>query len=557
MRDKMLFSFLFFISLIIVAFGQSVWVGVLGYLASIFGFALFFKSLFFFEKKTYRFYLSTCWFFLIQLVQLSWMTSTDYVGLGILLVYFFMSFSLGLQFGFLSQLFPIKKENLQWVQILSICSFWTLMEWSRLFFLSGFSWDPIGLALTNNHYSMQLASVFGVFGLSFWVLFTNLLTFKVFFTKNGRKAIYFSWGLIALFPYCFGFIHEYAQKINMVNQNSMSVLLIQTSLSPEQKEPSLTQAEQFVPPVEQWSRVLSFIKNYKGKKIDLIVLPEAAIPFGSHEGFYSMTSFLYTWQTTFGRSSFGFLPPLEEPLAKKISLNENLVWRLTNSYWAQAIANYMKAEVVIGLDYRDKQAKKNYNSGFHFIPFAAAHARYEKQVLVPMVEYFPFKWCGTIAANWGINDVFTPGTEAKVFQGIVPFSISICYEETYGHLMRYFRKNGAQLLVNISNDGWFPSSKLPIQHFELGKLRSVENGVPILRACNTGLTAGVDCFGRTIKVIGGKDFEKKAGALYVELPLNNYPTLYSIWGDNLIIYLSLSLLAVLALLKFYLFIKNR
>ena len=110
--------------------------------------------------------------------------------------------------------------------------------------------------------------------------------------------------------------------------------------------------------------------------------------------------------------------------------------------------------------------------------------------------------------------------------------------------MRLRRKNGAKLFINITNDAWFPKSKLPKKHFDHGKIRSVENGVPIIRACNTGVTVGVDCFGKVLKKLEVKNIltERVAGTLYVDLPLNNYLTLYTLWGDKFIVVISFLIL---------------
>ena len=101
---------------------------------------------------------------------------------------------------------------------------------------------------------------------------------------------------------------------------------------------------------------------------------------------------------------------------------------------------------------------------------------------------------------------------------------------------------GAEMFVNISNDVWFPCSRLARQHFDHGIVRAVENGVPSIRACNTGITGGVDCFGRVLAV----QQEQERGALEIKVPLNTFPTLYRLWGDGAILIPS----ALFALLLF-------
>src|SRR3990167_5200265 len=149
-------------------------------------------------------------------------------------------------------------------------------------------------------------------------------------------------------------------------------------------------------------------------------------------------------------------------------------------------------------------------------------------------------------ASFGVYSSFDPGKESKIFHSHVPIGISICLEETFGHLIRRCRLLGAELFVNITNDVWFPHSKLPEQHFHHGRVRSVENGVPILRSCNTGITGAIDCFGRVVKVLPKS--ETQVYAMHLTLPMQSYRTLYSLWGDAGILTIS-SLGMILYLLR--------
>ena len=90
---------------------------------------------------------------------------------------------------------------------------------------------------------------------------------------------------------------------------------------------------------------------------------------------------------------------------------------------------------------------------------------------------------------------------------------------------------------------------LPHQHFALGRLRAIENGVPLIRACNTGITGGVDSLGRVVKTLEVEDkhVEEIAGALHVKIPLHYYPTLYTVCGDKCI--LSISCLCIMLFLR--------
>ena len=220
------------------------------------------------------------------------------------------------------------------------------------------------------------------------------------------------------------------------------------------------------------------------------------------------------------------------------------MWFVTNAYLLQALANLYNAEVVSGLEDAEDtpEGLQYYSAAIHVQPNLAHQApfiiqRYEKRILMPMGEYIPFAFCRTLAAAYGIQGSFTHGKEAKLLGCRQPLGMCICYEETFGHLMRENSQKGAQVLVNLTNDGWYPESLLPQQHFDHARLRTVENGLPLLRACNTGVTGAIDSFGRVIAVLDNRS--EAPGALHVNVPLYSYTTLYRTVGDTLIVLVSL------------------
>ena len=108
--------------------------------------------------------------------------------------------------------------------------------------------------------------------------------------------------------------------------------------------------------------------------------------------------------------------------------------------------------------------------------------------------------------------------------------ISICYEETFPRIMRKFSNEGALLFVNLTNDAWYPNTNLFKQHLYHARLRAVENGIPHVRACNGGVSAFIDSFGKIILKL-----EKGEKTLHFKMPIKIHSTLYQIWGDALIL----------------------
>jgi apolipoprotein N-acyltransferase len=189
------------------------------------------------------------------------------------------------------------------------------------------------------------------------------------------------------------------------------------------------------------------------------------------------------------------------------------------------------------MDDKDAATSRSYSAGLYFAPQASSPQRYEKRVLVPLAEYLPFEWCRSLVEGYGISDFYTRGQEAKVFAGHRPFSVSICYEETFPEIMREGKVNGAELFINLTNDNWYPGSRLSKQHFDHARLRAVENGTPLVRACNSGVTAVIDAQGGIVDQL-----RQREGVLYANVPLHCFSTPYTQFGDALIVGCSLGLL---------------
>lgn len=537
------------IAFLVVSFGQPAWYSWLGLIASIAGYALFWRVLLEYPSWKMRFLLGVAWFSCVQLIQLSWFISHPYWY--IYLVYLFLSIMLGIQFGILSLFITPKYIQKSVFSLLSIAALWVIFEWSRLLPLSGFSFNPVGGGLTGNVYSLQMASLAGIFGLSFWVILVNLCALRAWLQPPKRKFFaVLLWLILAITPYVFGFfqISYHEHMIAETKPKHLKVVLVQTAFLVEEMEVDTLKnsLEDYV--LGEWRQILKICKKHDGQPIDLIVLPEFVVPFGTYAFVFPLEKVMQIFKEEFKNQKLTFLKNIPWPLIAKVPTQNGSQVMVNNAYWVQAIANYFNADVMVGLEDAEKfddDKIEIYNAALFLHPQLGhlnhefSVERYEKRVLVPMGEYIPFDFLRRLVANYGVFGSFTCGKEAKVMscQNVL-IAPSICYEETFGHLMCESRQKGANLFVNMTSDVWYPNSKLPLQHLEHSRARTVENGIPLVRACNTGITAAIDCFGRDIAVLGGDHPEKVEwvpDSLYVDVPLYNFSTLYSRWGDYLLI----------------------
>jgi apolipoprotein N-acyltransferase len=142
-----------------------------------------------------------------------------------------------------------------------------------------------------------------------------------------------------------------------------------------------------------------------------------------------------------------------------------------------------------------------YNSAQLIAPNGDWVARYDKIHLVPFGEYVPLN---SILGKMKmlVKEVgnFERGTE-RIVLPVHSYKLGtfICYESTYPDEVRQFAANGATLLVNISNDGWFGEGAAPWQHLRMARMRAIENQRWVLRATDTGITVSIDPFGRIVQ----------------------------------------------------------
>lgn len=539
---------LFLASLLIVGFGQPAWTWWVGLIAAGIGFALFWRVLLDIENKRQRFLIAMIWFAGVQYIQFSWAISHPYIY--IYIVYTFFALSIGIQFGILSLLITPSRIN-NTFQMIAIASIWSLLEWSRLFFLSGITWNPVGLALTGHIYPLQMASFWGVFGLSFWVIFVNLLGLKAWMKNFNFQST--SLFLVAFtLPFFYGFIHlQIHQKaIEDQSRGTLNAVLVQTAFPVDQVINYSDKKSVILHVMNQWKKIFHASKKQQGHQFDLLVLPEYAVSCGTYTCIFPYSIVKTALSDIFGTHILEKLPPLTTPFAHEYNTPQGSIHLVNNAYIVQALANIFDAGVIIGLEDADENSHSgghNYYSAALFFkpwqqdmdPLNFSVDRYEKRILVPLGEYIPFAFCKAIAAEYGIHSSFTPGKAAKIFKTNrnIPFGVSICYEETFGDLMRENKVLGAELLVNLTSDAWYPNSRLPHQHFSHARLRSVENGIPLLRSSNIGITGAIDSLGRIVALIG-EDIDSPEwifDSLRVEVPLYTYATIYSKFGDKMVI----------------------
>ena len=377
----------FIISWVIVGFGQPAWSSFLGVLASIFGFALFWKGLGYFSSQKHRFWISLFWFMSVESIHLSWMTSTEYQGYYIYWVYLFVLFMQGLQYGLFCY-FLKPNKGLPWSKIGFLASFWVILEFSRLFFICGFPFNPVGLTLTSSLLGLQNASIAGIYGLSFWVILTNLVAYKYLLDFSSKKYMFFFAVLVAA-PYLYGGLHYsyHQKKIDQSKEAPIRALLVQTALTPTQKV-GFRAIHEMYPPIDQWGLIYQYLADKNFPDIDIIALPERSVPLSNNTQYYDIRGVRSMISYYYGDKGLEGMPKIESERRY-----------VDNMFLAQTLANIFKAQVIVGLEHIEEINQKNFIANASAYCFTPGHPpqMYHKRILLPLVEYTPFEWCKAIS----------------------------------------------------------------------------------------------------------------------------------------------------------------
>jgi apolipoprotein N-acyltransferase len=319
---------------------------------------------------------------------------------------------------------------------------WMLVEWLRGSLFTGFPWLSLGYSQIDSPLA-GLAPVVGVYGVSLAVALTaGLLVYALAAAPRWRIAV--AAGLLLLWGS--------AWALQEVDWTAPVGTPLQASLV----QGDVTQDLKWLP--GQREATLQRYADLTGKHWDsrLVVWPETAVPM-----FYDEVA-------------GNFLADLA----------------------AQARSH--GADMLIGVPVLDQRTGRYYNG---VVSLGHATAFYYKHHLVPFTEYLPLKSVlgGIVdALHVPMSDFSAgPAEQPPLEVAGVRVGVSICYEVAFGS--EIFRSlPQARVLVNVSNDAWFGDSLAPYQHLQIARMRSLESGRPLLRATNTGITAGIDSHGRLL-----------------------------------------------------------
>jgi apolipoprotein N-acyltransferase len=350
---------------------------------------------------------------------------------------------MALYYGLLGWLAGRLRNSRQVALALLLPALWTLVEWLRGWFLSGFPWLQLGYSQIDGPLS-GYGPLLGVLGISWMVVLSAGLMLLL---MEGGKTRWLALAALLL-VWGGGYTLSYSTWTRASGE-PLQVVLVQGNIpqalkwAPEQLTPSLVlYAQQSKPHFNK----------------DLVVWPETAV-----------SAFQF-------QVDEAFLQPLEAEVKRQ---GGHLVFGVVQM--DEAHERYFNAMVALGNPQQDS---------------------YFKRHLVPFTEYLPLK-----SILWPLVDLFTipmsdftAGSDSQPLMQVGPHQVgmSICYEDAFGNEMIQALPQAAYL-INASNDAWFGHSLAPYQHLQIARMRALETGRYLLRATNTGISAIVGPKGQLLK----------------------------------------------------------
>ncbi len=374
---------------------------------------------------------------------------------------------------------------------------WVAVELARTR-ITGFPWDLLGISQVDNIPLAHIVTVTGVYGLSFEIMVVNTALAAAFVIRaergqpGRRKPL--------LLATCVAFVVLQAGRLI----SPPPLPTDHTARLVQENVPVLQGVEWTKEYFEGTLNDLSRISlNPAGQGLsgsgsaptpasrpDLIVWPESPAPFYASD------------------------PAFRETVSN--IARQSQTWVLAGSLGSRNAAD------------STGRTTQLFNSGSLVSPSGEWVGRYDKMHLVPFGEYVPFKpvfgFAGGLTQEVGD---FSPGTSRAPLEAGSKLGVFICYESIFPDEVRRLAANGAEVFVNISNDGWYGDSGAYAQHLKQARMRAVENNRWLLRDTNTGVTASIDPYGRVVASIP----RKIRAALDAPYALTSVTTFYTRHGD--------------------------
>ncbi len=432
-------------------------------------------------------------------------------------------------------LFTFSRASTRWRPFIFAAA-WTVYEYFKSIGFLGFPWGLLAYPVGGILPLVQIADITGVWGVSFLVAAVNGMIGETLFRLlhvapaplqtmppslsgglSAKGELLRGWAVVALLTVGFlayGFV-QMGEPIPF--KTKLSLLLVQQNIDS-------WRAGMAMPSIKEGEELTRAAIAHAKTKPDLVVWSEESFRMP-----YQLVKPSFETEPA-GDPFLKFMKEIDTPL-------------LVGSPYI--------------LNFQNQDAE---NATILIGPNGELLQHYGKHHLVPFAEYIPF-WNVPAVREFmenavGIGGMWTPGKRYTVYStpakegGVVRFSTPICFEDSFPYLGRIYFQEGADLLINLTNDSWSHTVSAETQHLVAARYRAIEAKRVLVRSANSGITAVIDPYGRITAMLP----PFTAGALDVTVPVYKEKQLtpYILYGDWVPIVLAVWLFGVLLRLAGYL-----
>jgi apolipoprotein N-acyltransferase len=365
---------------------------------------------------------------------------------------------------------------------------WVAVELARAR-ITGFPWNLLGTAQVDNISLARITTLTGVYGISFEIMLVNVAVAAAFLVPRKKRGMLLIASLAAA---------AVLQAGRLVGAPALptdhAALLVQENLPVD----ATWTRETFERTLREIATLSvnaatsgSAHPDSKLDSVDLVVWPESPAPFYASD-------------------------PLFRRVVGEVA-RQSHTWLVTGAIGTTPAAR------------GGRSVSEVFNSAALVSPSGEWSGRYDKVHLVPFGEYLPFPRLFAFAGGLTkeVGEFQAGESRAPLDAGGTRLGVFICYESVFPGEVRKFAEQGAQVLVNLSNDGWYGDSGAYAQHLNQTRMRAIENERWLLSATNTGVTASIDPYGRTVVRLPRKERD----ALVAPYALTSVTTFYTRHGD--------------------------
>lgn len=426
----------------------------------------------------------------------------------------------------------LKRKVSERAALYSFPLLWVLFEWGHSLSQFSYPWLTVGYTQVNNSYWIQFIDLTGIWGASLLLCYINVIIYdmmrRIGSAVEGKarlsrfkKELSFL-ALLIVLPLIYGFI-SFGRYGSTRKHEKINVVLVQPDIDPWEKW-------QTMPPLEMIRMQMQLADSAASRfrdKADIVVFPETALPalgmdFNRDHNF----GFLYEWVRL-----------------QKASLLTGFIDYYFYPDKSRAVFPYKMTE--------DRQAYDTYNSALLMNPGSDKdYDIYHKMKLTPFAERIPhienyaflqkyLSW-GVGISSWGIGKD-QHNLQLRANGKTAELAPVICIESIYPDFVRKFAHKGAEMMVIITNDAWYDHTPGPAQHWHIARARAIENRRYIVRSANSGVTGVISATGE--EKLRAEQY--KSLATVAAVPLLKEKSFYTLYGDWIIIPVSLLLSAII------------